>query len=1165
MVEVDKEARKRQEPLTPICAIGTSAGGVQALQKFFERIEGDLGLAYVVIMHLSPDHESQMSEILAGRTKMPVRQVDDTPKLEPNCVYVIAPDRELVIEGNNVHSRPFTEPRHMRASIDMFFRSVAAGRGDGLAVVLTGAGSDGAMGVRKMKEAGGVIFVQDPAEAEYGMMPRSAIATGVADFIEPLERLIDRIAEVARSKTALRRLDDDEAEVQVRQIIAFLHARTGHDFSSYKRATVLRRITRRMQVTRQTSLAAYAQYLRENPEEAQDLFGDLLISVTAFFRDPGAFESLVEQAIAPLFRNLNADEKIRIWSAGCATGEEAYTLAMLAVEEAERQREVPAIQIFATDLDDGALATAREGRYPKAIEADVSEDRLKRFFIDEGTHYRIRQEIRDLVLFARHSALKDPPFINLDLIVCRNLLIYLERELQRQLLALFHYALKPGRYLFLGSAESVDMKPELFTACDREARVYTAKLMSGRHADLLTQLPREQRPPMPGGRKHEPEQPPKAPSSVHATALEEFAPPSALVDEEHRIVNLSKTAGHFIRPPEGPLSSELPVLVRPELRSELSRALHRAFAADETTLSLPVSVGFNGSRRRVVLHVQPVASQRSPGRHALVLFIDGGAASAEGLPVETSGDTGDAERVRKLAEELKTTQERLSASRREHEASIQELRIANEELQSINEEYRSTAEELETSKEELQSINEELSTVNSELKGKLDAIASAHSDLQNLINATEIGTLFLDPKLRIKMLTPAVEQLFSVTDSDVGRPITDFTHKLAYDGVEKDAAKVLRELTPVETEVETRDGRWLMMRLRPYRTVEDKIEGVVLSFVDISARREAEGRLRESEARYRRLFDSMDEGYLLAEVIRDEAGEAIDIHYADANPAAIRMVHADLTGRRMSEISNDFEPHWRTVPAQVLESGEPAHAELFAQQLGSWFEINVTKVDARQVAILFQDITERKRHERERELMMGELNHRVKNMLAVVQSIANQTLRSTPEPAKFTAAFGERVRALGRAHALLTEQHWRGTDLRKLAEALLGSFTDADAKLRIEGPRVRLAPVAAIPMSMALHELATNAVKYGAFSVPAGTILLTWELEGKGRDRQLQVIWKEQGGPTVAPPTREGFGRRMLERGIAHELDGNVDLDYAPAGVICRMSLPAENALADED
>jgi two-component system CheB/CheR fusion protein len=557
-----------------------------------------------------------------------VHQVENSPELKPNCVYVIPPDRELVIEGNQIKARAFQEPRGQRAPIDMFFRSVAVARGDGFAVVLTGAGADGAIGVKKVKEAGGLILVQDPRDAAFAMMPRSAIATGAVDFVAAIPALAVWIAETMRSKKALAETSGEEAELQVARVLSFLRSRTGHDFASYKSATVRRRIGRRMQVTRQPSLADYTRYLIETPEEAQELFSDLLISVTSFFRDREAFVALSQTAIPALFDACGPEDTIRAWSVGCATGEEAYSLAILMLEEAERRGIGPRIQIFASDLDEGALATAREGRFPRAIEADISEERLQRFFVQEIEHYRLRKEVREVVLFAHHSTLKDPPFMRMDLIACRNLLIYLERDLQKQLLALFHYAMRPGAYLFLGSAETADVSPELFAANDREARIYSAKPRSQNTVELLNQFPRDHRRDLPlrlepAARRE------RSPGAAHHEALEKLAPPSALVDEDHRIVNLSPLAGRFIAPPEGPLSQELPDVVRPELRAELRSALHRAFTVRETTITLPVSVPFNGDRHRVIMYVAPAFDDPHAAPQALVVFLDGGVDLAE--------------------------------------------------------------------------------------------------------------------------------------------------------------------------------------------------------------------------------------------------------------------------------------------------------------------------------------------------------------------------------------------------------------------------------------------------------------------------------------------------------------------------------------------------------
>jgi two-component system, chemotaxis family, CheB/CheR fusion protein len=823
---------------TPVCALGGSAGSVAPLQSFFSHIGDDLGLAYVVIVHLAPDQPSALAEILSARTSMPVATVENQIRLQPNCIYIIPPNGELIILGDDLAVRPFSEPRGRRSPIDIFFRSIATARGDGMAVVLSGSGSDGALGVRAIKEAGGVVFAQDPDDAEYPMMPQSAIATGSVDFVAPIDRLATHIADVARSKEAIRSQEGDETEGELRQIIAHLRRRTGHDFSNYKRPTILRRISRRMQVTRQNSLGAYSRFVLANAEEANELFRDLLISVTSFFRDKAAFAALAEKAIAAIFDQRDGDAPIRVWVVGCATGEEAYSIGMLLLEEARRRGVYPVIQIFASDIDDGALATAREGRYPKAVAADLTEERLRRFFVEDGVNYRVSKELRDLVLFSLHSALKDPPFIKVDLVSCRNLLIYLQRELQRQLCSLFYYALKPNGFLFLGSAETIDAS-SFFRPVDREARIFASVPSGNKLPPLLPQLTMDHRLHQFASKSAVSPGQAIALGHAHASALEHHTPPSVLVDSAHRILHLSSNAGFFFRPTEGPYSPELTSQVRPELRVDLKLALQRAFENGESTLTMPIPVGFNGSRRLVSLNVTPVAAEEGEAlAQALVLFLDAGRTPEAGEPLRE--EDINQEEVARLRKELALAQDRVSASRKEHEIATQELRAANEELQSINEEYRSTAEELETSKEELQSMNEELQTVNSELKCKLEIISSAHNDLQNLMAATEIGTLFLAADLKIKLFTPAVTNYFNVTTGDIGRVITDFNNRLAYAELETDVASVLKNLQPIERELSTSGGRWLSMGLRPYKTTDGRIDGVVMSLTDITNRKTAE-------------------------------------------------------------------------------------------------------------------------------------------------------------------------------------------------------------------------------------------------------------------------------------------------------------------------------------
>ena len=864
MADEGKRPATPTEPAPPekdkpvIVAIGASAGGVQALQSFFGAVPNKTGAAFVVVVHLEPQHRSELASILAQRTRMPVVQVDKQEKLEPDHVYVIPPDRRLQLIDGEISAAEFDEPRGKRTPIDLFFRSVADRIGDGFAVVLSGAGSDGAIGVRAIKEAGGIILVQDPNEAEYSSMPRAAIASGPADLVLPVRELATRLADLIRvapkvRPPAVQNFDEEE----LRRILALLRVRTGHDFSKYKRSTVLRRIARRMAVARTADPKSYYEILRDNAGESQALLSDLLISVTTFFRDSEAFKFVAARVLPEIVKSKQHGEPIRVWVAGCATGEEAYSFGMLLLEEASHQELRPTIQVFGTDLDLHALAAAREGRYPTAIEADVSESRLRRFFTREGDHYRVRQELRDVVLFAVHDLLKDPPFSRVDLVSCRNVLIYLDRDLQEQVCSTFHYALNPGGFLFLGPSESGESPAGLFHTLDRSARIYQSTASEGEKPRLLPRLlgsvgGREQAVYV--GRGLTPAVA-LSEAALHRRAIEQLAPPSMLIDRSHRVLHLSENAGRFVMPAGGPLTGDAVDLVRPELRFELRSALSRAFEQGQRTLSSPILVRFNGSPHRVHLFVEPAKADggaEPPG--AVAMFIEGEALDEKTVIGEQKASD---KTVRRLTQELELTQTRLRTVREESDAANEELRAANEELQSINEEYRSTSEELETSKEELQSINEELQTVNSELKLKLEAVSRAHSDLQNLVAATEIATLFLDVDLRIKRFTDRVSDLFRITLSDEGRPVTDFAHRLEYDDLVKDARAVLADLTPIRREVRSRDGRWYDVRLRPYRTVDNKIDGVVITFVEVSERHQVEQALHNSERRVRELEEEL--------------------------------------------------------------------------------------------------------------------------------------------------------------------------------------------------------------------------------------------------------------------------------------------------------------------
>jgi two-component system, chemotaxis family, CheB/CheR fusion protein len=645
----------------PTVGIGTSAGGVHALQMFFESLPDDVDAAFVVVVHLDPSRQSELSNILAARTRMPVKQVTGLTPMEPRHVYVIPPNRQLRATDHHLAITEFDEPRWQRAPIDLFFRSLAAEGGDRFAIVFSGAGSDGSVGIKAVKEAGGIILVQDPDEAEYGSMPRSAIATGLADFVLPVREIAARLPELIRNRPSPQSEDLTETDGEAMQrVLSHLSVRTGHDFSSYKKSTIRRRIARRMQVQRASTMGDYLGVLRENPQEARALFADLLISVTTFFRDTGAFDKLAGLVVPRVFDDKGASDTIRVWVPGCATGEEAYSIAMLLPEEAGRHDIRCGLQVFASDLDESALAVARDGRYPVAIEADMTEERLRRFFARKGDHYRVTRQLRDVVLFAKHSLLRDPPFSRVDLISCRNVLIYLDREVQQEVCTTFHFALHRSGYLFLGSSESADYPVGMFRALDRDARIYQrtsvpAELRVAQRSGAVTfgQEPMPSRTPAAFRAPIE--------AGVHREALERLAPPSIIVDEAHRVVHLSERAGLFLQPSGGTLTNDIGELAREELRFDIRAALHRVFAHNENSLNGPIAVRFDGAARRVYLQTRPLQSESSASRAAIVFFFEGGALGEAALTPTRIEEQATDEQIRQLAQELQFSQSQLRA------------------------------------------------------------------------------------------------------------------------------------------------------------------------------------------------------------------------------------------------------------------------------------------------------------------------------------------------------------------------------------------------------------------------------------------------------------------------------------------------------------------------
>ena len=1340
----------RSDSKPTVIGIGASAGGLAAIKKLFEGVPRDSGLVFVVVVHLSPEHKSLLADLLQPHVKMPVRQVVETTPLEANNVYVIPPNANLSAIDTHLRLSKLEEQRRQRAPIDHFFRTLAATHdGHSVGVVLTGTGSDGTLGVREIHEKGGIVIVQDPNEAEFDGMPQSAIATGTVDLVLGISDIFPAILRLTQTKPLMIGAEGFVAapeEDPLPKVLTILRARTERDFSQYRRSTLLRRIARRMQLNHLEDLESYLVRLWEHPQEPYALADDLLINVTSFFRDPEVFETLRGRTIPSLFENKTSVDSIRVWSVGCATGEEAYSLAMLLVEEAGRRESRPRIQVFASDLHKHSLDKGREGVYPGDIETDVTPERLKRFFQAENGGYRVRKELRELVVFAPHNLLNDPPFSRLDLVSCRNLLIYLEHEVQREVIELFHYALRDNGILLLGSAEVADA-PELFLAQDRKARLY-------RKRNVPSLEPRLPVFPSTRGRagirsKALRLNSPAIYGALHERLLEQYAPPSILVNVDDKVIHLSEHAGRYLLPGGGELTTNVLKLLREELRAELHTLLQAVRKRRLPLDSNPISVSLNGHSLPVVMHVRPPLRPEDEGL-VLVIFEE-----REPLPDKQPlewapgpGSESGLQRIRELEVEISTAGQRLQAAIEDFETSQEEMKAASEEMQSTNEELRSTMEELETSKEELQSINEELQTVNQENRHKVEELSQLSSDLTNLLAATDIATLFLDREFRILRFTPKLGELFNVRLTDRGRPISDLTSRLGYPQMPNDASAVLRRLVPVERELQDEQGRWYLTRVLPYRNQDDRIEGVVITFVDITVRREAEDAARQSEERlsveleamrrlhdivshlivapdlptalqdvldsavemtsadmgviqvtgeadtrleivalrglsrdalqqmqgiptgagsifdaalrfrkrvvisdvliaasggehlqtppdpicravqatplisrdgralgilstmyiqpytpserdlrlldlytqqaavwvdqrqtaqellrsheaeqiseqkYHELFKSIDQAFCIVEVLLDANGTAVDYRFIDTNPAFEKNTGmANARGKTMRELAPKYEPLWLDVCARIMRNGAPERYQAYAEALGRYFDVYAFRTgtpDQRQIAILFSDITERRRHEEQQQFLLSELNHRVKNTLVTVTSIANQTFDATDGQDDFAEKFRGRLIALSDAHNLLTESNWTGAELGTMLRVIL-SADEEGQRVSTSGPTVLLPPQMALGLSLVVYELSTNARKYGGLSSSTGRLQVSWRVSVRSSAAYLEMDWTESGGPPVQLPGRTGFGRGLIEKSL-RGVGGTSTLRFESGGVVCRIEVPLPSA-----
>ncbi|MEI6175039.1 MAG: chemotaxis protein CheB [Bacteroidota bacterium] len=877
----------------PIVGIGASAGGLEALEQFFGNMPKDNGMAFVVIQHLDPTHVGIMPELLQRITQMKVFQATDSLKVKPNCVYVIPPNKSLSILNGALHLFAPVETRGLRLPVDVFFRSLADDRQEqSIGIILSGMGSDGSLGLKAIKEKNGIVLVQDPASAKFDGMPSSATEAVIADIVAPAEELPAKLISFLKFIPSIKTDPDLDNKTQsgLDKIIILLREQTGHDFLLYKKTTLFRRIERRKGIHQFEKIQNYVRYLQENPKEVDILFKELLIGVTSFFRDTEVWEKLRDRILPELISTLPNGHVLRAWVTACSTGEEAYSLAIVFQEALEKHRKQKnlTLQVFATDIDHDAIEIARKGYFSKNITADVSPERLSRFFKAEGEGYSVITAIREMVVFAPQNVIKDPPFTKLDLLTCRNLLIYMEPELQKKVIKLFNYSLNQGGIMLLGTAETLGNHKEGFEEVDPRLKFFkrTVSPALTELIDFPSSFVRSKR--------EAPKEVPRVKSTeslqilTEQIMLQRFAPASVLVNDKGEILFITGRTGKYLEPPAGKTNVNIYAMAREGLREVLPNTFRKAMQSFDPVIVRNIKVGINGGTQYVDITVQRLESPEVISGNIIVVFTDVPAVIPEMTNLST-GKRKSTGRVKELAMKLQRSYEDLQSTREEMQTSQEELKSTNEELQSTNEELQSTNEELTTSKEEMQSLNEELQTVNVELQSKIGDFVLANNDMKNLLNSTEIATLFLDRELNVRRFTDSITEIIKLRKTDIGRPFTELASSLRYPEIDQQASQVLQTLIPIETAITTHDDKWFTVRIMPYRTLDDRIDGLVMTFNNITIAKKLELEVKTindalaiSETRYRRLFETSKDGMLIL-----DAGTG---KITDVNPFLIELM-----------------------------------------------------------------------------------------------------------------------------------------------------------------------------------------------------------------------------------------------------------------------------------